>query len=98
MPCSTSFGMRCRVFLGLLCGLRKHDFRAAATWIITMSPGVSPIAKFFNFVRWSLRQMWCEIPDALGLIRQLLLGWSSAFRRWSNRLKPGLQLESVQSD
>lgn len=58
--------MRCRVFLGLLCGLRKHDFRAAATWINTMSPGVSPIARFFNFVHWSLRQMWCEIPDALG--------------------------------
>jgi len=58
--------MRFRVFLGLLCGLHKHDFRAAATWINTMYPGVSPIARLFKFVRWALWQMWCEIPDALG--------------------------------
>jgi glycine/D-amino acid oxidase-like deaminating enzyme len=57
--------MRLRVFLGLLLGLRQHDFRAAATWINTMYPGLPPVARFFKFVRWSLRQMWCEIPDAL---------------------------------
>ncbi len=58
--------MRLRVFLGLLCGLRKHDFRAAATWINTMYPGVSPVGRLVRFFRWSLWQMWCEIPDALG--------------------------------
>ena len=65
MQPSASLWMRLRVFLGLLCGLRKHDFRAAATWIDTMYPGVPPVARFFKFVRWSLWQMWCEIPDAL---------------------------------
>lgn len=65
MPLSATVWLRLRVFVGLLCGLRKHDFRAAATWINTMYPGVSPVARFFNFLRWSLWQMWCEIPNAL---------------------------------
>ena len=64
-PTAASFGMRLRVFLRLLCGLRKHDFRAAATWINTMYPGVSPIGRLVKFLRWSLWQMWCAIPDAL---------------------------------
>ncbi len=64
-PTVASFGMRLRVFLRLLCGLRKHDFRAAATWINTMYPGVSPVGRLIKFLRWSLWQMWCEIPDAL---------------------------------
>ncbi len=54
-----------RVFCGLLFGLRKHDFRAAATWINTMYPGVSPVGRLVKFLRWSLWQMWWEIPDAL---------------------------------
>ena len=62
---AASVGIRLRVFLGLLLGLRKHDFRAAATWIRTMYPGVSLASRFFKFIRWSLWQMWCEIPDAL---------------------------------
>lgn len=64
-PAGASVGMRLRVFLGLLLGLRQHDFRAAATWINTMYPGVSPVTRFFKFIHWSLWQMWCEIPDAL---------------------------------
>lgn len=64
-----SVGARLRVLLGLLLGLRKHDFRAAATWINTMYPGVSPVARFVRFVRWSLWQMWCEIPEALATAR-----------------------------
>jgi hypothetical protein len=64
-PTVASVGMRLRVFLGLLFGLRRHDFRAASTWISTMYPGVSPIGRVFKFLRWSLWQMWYEIPDAL---------------------------------
>ncbi|MDA1054374.1 MAG: FAD-dependent oxidoreductase, partial [Planctomycetota bacterium] len=65
-PAVASVGLRLRVFLGLLLGLRRHDFRAAATWINTMYPGVSPVGRLFKFFRWSLWQMWFEIPDALG--------------------------------
>ena len=57
--------MRVRSFFELLCGLRKHDFRAAATWINTMYPGVSFVGRCCRFVRWSLWQMWYEIPNAL---------------------------------
>ena len=64
-PRSASFSFRIRVFCGLLLGLRKHDFRAAATWINTMYPGVSLVGRLVKFLRWSLWQMWCEIPDAL---------------------------------
>lgn len=34
-----------RLFLGLLFGLRKHDFRAAQTWINPMYPGVSAVER-----------------------------------------------------
>ncbi len=72
--------MRLHVFLGLLCGLRKHDFRAAATWINAMYPSVSPVAQFFKFVRWPLWQMTERhlrtlsfssrpLPDFSGLIQ-----------------------------
>ena len=64
-PQSASLLFRIRVFCGLLFGLRKHDFRAASTWINTMYRGVSPLGRFTRFVRWSMWQMWCEIPDAL---------------------------------
>ncbi|MBI3862855.1 MAG: FAD-binding oxidoreductase [Planctomycetia bacterium] len=64
-PASATIGARIRGVLGLLCGLRKHDFRAAATWINTMYPGVSPVARIFKFLHWALRQMWCEIPNSL---------------------------------
>ena len=64
-PASASLLFRLRVFIGLLLGLRRHDFRAAKTWISTMYPGVSSVERFLRFIRWSLWQMWCEIPDAL---------------------------------
>lgn len=57
---------RLRVFFGLLFGLRKHDLRAARTWINTMYPGAPVVVRWIRFVRWSLGQMWCTIPDALG--------------------------------
>lgn len=65
MPPTASVWMRLQVFLGLLCGLRKHDFRAAATWINTMYPGESLSVRWSKFVRWSLWQMCSDIPDAL---------------------------------
>lgn len=64
-PPSALFGSRLRVFIGLLLGLRKHDLRAAGTWIGTMYPGRSGPARLFFFVRWALGQMWRKIPDAL---------------------------------
>jgi glycine/D-amino acid oxidase-like deaminating enzyme len=56
---------RCRVFFGLLLGLRRHDFRSARTWIDTMYPGQSWVRRRLHFVRWALRQMWVEIPETL---------------------------------
>jgi len=56
---------RFKVMARLLCELRKHDFRAARTWIDTMYPRVSVVTRLIRFVCWSLRQMWCDIPAAL---------------------------------
>lgn len=49
-------------FIQLLLGLRRHDFRAARTWIATMYPGIPLWSRLYRFTCWSLQQMWCEIP------------------------------------
>lgn len=54
-----------RVFVELLCGVRKHDLRAARTWISTMYPGQSLLTRCARFVQWALWQMWVEIPNSL---------------------------------
>ncbi|MDA0836136.1 MAG: FAD-binding oxidoreductase [Planctomycetota bacterium] len=64
-PPRASFLFRIRVFIGLLAGLRRHDFRSARTWINTMYPGASIFTRLMKFVVWSLDQMWVRIPDSL---------------------------------
>lgn len=68
MSQSASIMFRVRVFLGLLCGLRTHDLRAARTWISTMYPGTPFVARIGKFVCWSLGQMWHRMPDALTVV------------------------------
>lgn len=60
-----SFLFRLRTLAGLLAGLRRHDFRAARTWINTMSPGASLLSRYGQFVGWALDQMWRRIPETL---------------------------------
>ena len=57
---------RLRVCLGLLSGLRRHDFRAARTWIRMMYAGRHsfPVA-IVKFSGWAVRQMLGEIPQAM---------------------------------
>ena len=57
---------RVRVCLGLLSGLRRHDFRAARTWIRMMYAGRHsfPVA-IVKFSGWAVRQMLGEIPQAM---------------------------------
>jgi gamma-glutamylputrescine oxidase len=64
-PPSTTLLFRLKVFFGLLTGLRRHDFRAARTFANMNWPGAPGPKKFLCFVGWSLRQMWCDIPNAM---------------------------------
>ena len=51
--------------LRMLVGLRRHDFRAAGTWIATMYPGKALLARLWLFTLWALDTVWRKIPDAL---------------------------------
>jgi hypothetical protein len=59
--------LKLRTCFGLLCGLRRHDFRAARTWINTMYPESSLPGRDLRFVFWSLGQLWRRIPDTLAM-------------------------------
>ncbi len=60
-----SAGRRIGVALGLLAGLRGHDFRAAGTFMNMEFGGHWLPARLFRFVGWTLRQMLFVIPPAL---------------------------------
>src|SRR5437870_6921041 len=49
------------VFFQLLFGLRRHDFRAARTWIQTMYPGHSRPARLLHFTGWAMDLMWRKV-------------------------------------
>ena len=51
--------------LRILAGLRRHDFRAARTWIATMYPKKGLLRRLLLFFGWALDIMWRKIPDAL---------------------------------
>lgn len=53
------------IFFKLNFGMRRHEFRAARTWINTMYPGRLLIQKLLLFLCWSIKSMWRTIPDAL---------------------------------
>ncbi|MBT4977974.1 MAG: FAD-binding oxidoreductase [Gemmatimonadetes bacterium] len=58
-----------KTVLGLLLGLRRHDLRAARTFIDTMFPGVSLPVRFVRFLVWALGQIFFTIPRALSSVR-----------------------------
>ena len=49
--------------------MRRHEFRAARTWIQTMYPGVTLGRRLLGFFSWSLHTMWRTIPDAAERVR-----------------------------
>lgn len=57
--------MRFGVALGLLAGLRRHDFAAAQSFMLRIFPSDRQITRLVKFVRWTLEQMFIVIPDAL---------------------------------
>ena len=56
---------RIREFLGLFLGLRRHDFRAARTFMNTQWPDRPRHVRVGKFLVWALGQMWNDIPSAL---------------------------------
>ena len=60
-----SFRRRLRTVVGLLVGLRRHDFRAARTLVANNGVGRPWIRRWLRFLDWSLHQMFCVIPSAL---------------------------------
>ena len=60
-----TFALRLRIFVRLLCSLRRHDFRSARTFTMMAFPNDAPLTRMVKFIGWALRQMWCTIPDAM---------------------------------
>ena len=55
--------------LGLLLGLRRHDLRAARTFMDTMFPGAAFPVRLRKFIAWTLHQSFVAIPRALKTAR-----------------------------
>lgn len=62
-PSQVTWWFRLRTPVWLLAGMRRHDLRAARTWINTRYPGASRFARYGRFLCWSLTQMtdWISI-------------------------------------
>ncbi len=60
-----TLGLRLRVLVRLLCSLRRHDFRAARTFMAMTFPNDGPFVRLVKFTGWALKQIWCTIPDAM---------------------------------
>ncbi len=60
-----TLGLRLRVMVRLLCSLRRHDFRAARTFMAMNFPHDRPVVQLIKFAGWALKQMWSTIPDAM---------------------------------
>ncbi len=54
--------VRLRTVLELVLGLRRHDIRAARTFMASFFPGRNPLARLISFMRWALDLMWRQIP------------------------------------
>ena len=62
---SVGFFYRVRIFIGLLLGIRLHDFRAAKT-LVRLEFGNYPfIIAWYKFFIWALKQMWITIPNVM---------------------------------
>jgi sarcosine oxidase subunit beta len=64
---------RLAVAIGLLVRLRRHDFRAARSWINAMYPGRPLPRRLHLFFGWAMRMLWVAIPET---------------RRWASFAKP----------
>ena len=60
-----TIALRLRVFTRLLLSLRRHDFRAARTFMAMQFPADRQAVRAVKFIGWALKQMWCAIPDAM---------------------------------
>ena len=63
-----SFFYRLRCFVSLLLGVRRHDFRSAAKFIAVEYGHLPLLSRYWNFLKWSLRQMWIVIPEAMPMM------------------------------
>ena len=54
---------RIQTVFELIAGLRRHDFRAARTWINTFYPGRAWPVRLLLFLQWALHAIWVEIPE-----------------------------------
>lgn len=54
---------RLRTVFELLLGLRRHDFRAARTFIDSFFPGQGLLSRAVSFTGWTLKLMWHQIPE-----------------------------------
>lgn len=50
-------------FLELTFGLRRHDFRAAKTFLDSFYPGRGLVSQTLSFAGWVLNLMWRQIPE-----------------------------------
>lgn len=62
---SVSGFYRLRCFLSILLGLRRHDVRSAARFVAVEFGHLPFLLRYWQFVKWSLRQMWVVIPEAM---------------------------------
>ena len=59
---------RVGVALGLVAGLRGHDFAAALSFMSRVFPDDGPVTRLAKFTRWALDQMLRVIPEALATV------------------------------
>ncbi len=59
---------RIGVAMGLLAGLRGHDFAAALSFMSRVFPDDGPATRLARFTRWAVHQMLRAIPDALATV------------------------------
>ena len=57
------FLYRLRTMLELVLGLRRHDFRAARTFMASFYPGQGVMSRTVSFARWAMKLMWRQIPE-----------------------------------
>jgi glycine/D-amino acid oxidase-like deaminating enzyme len=60
-----TLSLRIRVLLRLVLSLRRHDFRAARTFMAMTYPHDPAFVRMLKFFRWAITQMWCTMPDAM---------------------------------
>ena len=57
-------GQRLRAALRLLARTRRHELRAARSWLALAYGGLPPSRRLLRFARWTLDTLWRAIPNA----------------------------------